>query len=525
MIYQHCMLVGAKPPRMSAEVEPSPSTTSTINTTAAAAAAAVATMDMKPSQAWTQLEEVKLEEEGTSQCVDRPLLPGFSCKQKISFFITYLLYICVNSVNGPLMPAMKVSLHFTSHEGATIAAVQTVGISAGKLLYGGWPVDGFGARRTYVGSMLVVGALAAAYSLQHSSAGVAAIAFLVEFLSTPVYPCHVQFIRGWLPVTEAARGFWLLGLSSRTGDVLSKLGFGSLLALLRWEQLTWGAAGLALFAAVLGGSTHADSPAVRDAPGVRLSAFELRSVLRHILCSRQFWLGAAAVSCTTCIKRPLETLSPLFFFESAALVQCTSPLPTAPPPAPPSSFLPPPLRPPVPPPPLRSLCPLIEEGEAAQLAASWSLGLALSVLIGGALFNRLKSSRGKLIVMGGLMTGTTLGCAVMALIAQTRAQTWSAVRLRATVVFLTALGVGLPYYVPSGMFAVQFGGKHSGVVSAYLDSVSFAVSGIFMEAVIGRALDDQKGWYVVWAVLSGVAVAMTVLQLIFLYGLLYPVSR
>ena len=61
------------------------------------------------------------------------------------------------------------------------------------------------------------------------------------------------------------------------------------------------------------------------------------------------------------------------------------------------------------------------------------------------------------------------------------------------------------------------------MVSAYLDSVSFAISGIFMEVVMGRALDDhQRGWSVVWGILSGVAVAMTALELAFLHGLLHP---
>ena len=206
------------------------------------------------------------EDSGAERHASQPL-PGFSCPHKVLFFLTYLLYIAVNTVNGPLMPAMKVSLNFTSGEGATIAAVQTVGISAGKLVYGGWPVDVCGARRTYVASMLAVGALACAYSLMSSYGGIALIAFLVEFLSTPVYPCHVQLIRGWMPVEEAARGFWLLGLSSRTGDVLSKLCYGSLLAVMSWQQLTWCAAGVALGAALLGGLGHRDSPSARDAPG------------------------------------------------------------------------------------------------------------------------------------------------------------------------------------------------------------------------------------------------------------------
>ena len=64
------------------------------------------------------------------------------------------------------------------------------------------------------------------------------------------------------------------------------------------------------------------------------------------------------------------------------------------------------------------------------------------------------------------MGGSMLGCVVMALLSRSTASTGAAIALRATVVFVTALGVGLPYYVPVGMFAVQFGGKNSGVVRA-----------------------------------------------------------
>ena len=39
-------------------------------------------------------------------------------------------------------------------------------------------------------------------------------------------------------------------------------------------------------------------------------------MLRRILGSAQFWLGAAAVSCATCIKRSLELLSPLYFSDT-----------------------------------------------------------------------------------------------------------------------------------------------------------------------------------------------------------------
>ena len=137
------------------------------------------------------------------------------------------------------MPAMKSALNFTSGDGASIAAVQTVGLSAGKLLNGGWPVDIYGARRTYIITMTLLALLASTYSLMRRAAGVALVAFLVEFFSTPIFPCHVAWIRGWLAPEASGNGFWLLGLASRSGDVISKLSYGSLLSFLTWQQATW----------------------------------------------------------------------------------------------------------------------------------------------------------------------------------------------------------------------------------------------------------------------------------------------
>ena len=428
-----------------------------------------------PNRAFQQLQE----EGGQAAADARPSLPGFSAARKLLFFCTYLMYICVNTVNGPLMPAMKVSLNFTSHDGATIAAVQTVGISAGKLVYGGWPVDACGARRTYAATMLVIGTLACTYSVQRVAPGVAAVAFLVEFFSTPAYPCHVQLIRGWMPADEVGAGFWLLGMSSRVGDMLSKLSYGTLLSVLAWQQLTLLAAGLGGFAALVGGVFHSDTPTARNAPGVRASPGELRAVLRRMLCSGRFWLAASAASATTCMKRTLEMLVALFFFD------CSS---------------------------------VVSQGAAAQLAMTWSGGLATSVLVAGWLFNRMPP-RGKLALMGALMSTTVLCCAALSSLARVEATSWRDVAARAALVFIAALGVGMPYYVPTGIFSVQFGGSNSGVVSAYLDTVSFAVSGAFI-AALGPIFDGSAGWSTVWGIMAVTGVVMMLLQLAFLRMLL-----
>ena len=49
------------------------------------------------------------------------------------------------------------------------------------------------------------------------------------------------------------------------------------------------------------------------------------------------------------------------------------------------------------------------------------------------------------------------------------------------LVFVVAVGVGLPYYVPSGEFAVNFGEEQAGGVSAYLDGASALATGSFLK--------------------------------------------
>lgn len=284
-----------------------------------------------------------------------------------------------------------------------------------------------------------------------------------------------------MPPASTAVGFYLLGISSRTGDVLAKLGYGQLLKIVDWRQATWVACAIGLGAAALGGALHADSPTRRDVQSVRLAPRELRAILARILSSGHFWLAASALSGTCVVKRAIELLGALYFFDTSAN---------------------------------------LSQADAASLAMVWSAGLALSVLCGGPLFTRLRP-RGKSALVGCLLSLSVFGCAALSRLSATEAVTNADVALRAGMIFLTAIGIGLPYYVPPGMFAVSFGARNSGTVSAYLDTVAFAVSGASI-ACLRPVLDgSEHGWAMVWAILTAVAVAALLLQLVFLRALLH----
>ena len=75
---------------------------------------------------------------------------------------------------------------------------------------------------------------------------------------------------------------------------------------------------------------------------------------------------------------------------------------------------------------------------------------------------------------------------------------------------LAAAGIGVSYYVPAGMFAVSFGGSDAGTVSAYLDAVSFGMSGLFLMGL--KYVIDGTGWWAAWLLLGALALVGTVLM-------------
>merc|ERR1740130_2553233 len=126
----------------------------------------------------------------------------------------------------------------------SIASSQSFGMAVGKIVWGGWPVDIVGARRTLWPSMLLLAVLVAGFSRSTSAPYIGLAGFLIEFASTTVFPAHTQFVSRWWPKHMHAQGFAILGTASRTGDITSKFLFGALLRTMRWQEAALVASGL-----------------------------------------------------------------------------------------------------------------------------------------------------------------------------------------------------------------------------------------------------------------------------------------
>ena len=366
--------------------------------------------------------------------------------RRLLLLTTYLLYIVVNTVSSSLMPSIQTDIGFSLGTVARISSAQTLAQMFGKICWGGWPVSAFGGTRTYVGTMLILGAFVASYTLSPSAAVLGTFVFCAEFFSTSTFPCHVQIIRGHWSESARPDGFWLLGVASRSGDVLSKLGWGALASLLPWEVVCSVAVGVSGVAAALALVWHRDSSTVRFArPQQLLTPATTVRIVRKFLSLRMFWVAAAALSCTTMVKRTNELLLPIYFrdigFEAG----------------------------------------IVDDARASRLSAAWSAGVAVSVFVGGHFFAKAAAVPGRQSnLMAALLAVSTASFALLALLpgsVSTEGSLW----LRVCLVFTGGTGIGAAYYIPAGVFSTKYGGDNAGVLSSYLDATSFLSSALFIQ--------------------------------------------
>ena len=116
----------------------------------------------------------------------------------------------------------------------------------------------------------------------------------------------------------------------------------------------------------------------------------------------------------------------------------------------------------------------------------WPVGFIVSLMGFGRFFNAYSPAGKTRLVFA--MTAVSSGAMfLIGLIVSAEGDNPSTLSICLCVglLFITAVGVGLPYYVPSGVFAVRFGEDQAGVVSAYLDGTSAIATGLFLKLLAG----------------------------------------
>ncbi|KAK9830389.1 hypothetical protein WJX72_011472 [[Myrmecia] bisecta] len=148
----------------------------------------------------------------------------------------------------------------------------------------------------------------------------------------------------------------------------------------------------------------------------------------------------------------------------------------------------------------------ISAGAAAQVAAGFSLGSAVSVLAGGFLYCRLQAAGRRNFIV--------------ALCAACVASFWGLLTVQtsvARIALIIGLGAALsiPYYVPLPAFSLRRGGNYSAVLEGVTETAAFASAACF-DLTVGRILGSSAGWHGVLSVLMTFAAASTVIMAVFM---------
>jgi MFS family permease len=383
---------------------------------------------------------------------------------------------------------------------ATLLAAQTMGNAVGKV-GGGFLVDSVGGTRAVVLSTIVMAFCLTGMSSAATAHQVMVTAAIMELVGSPVWPAHAVIIRGWFPSARLSDAFWVLSMASRGADMGSKAFYGVLQGFMDWRQCLQVASVLCISNCLLTLAKHSDVHQGRAVEADRYSRVEVvdgsgrptdsdgtggsdgdgsstdtcaekdvieneKGALRtgfDILTDRRFLISTSGLALHTLTKRAGQ-LMPVYFFATAQGA--------------------------------------LSKGQAASIGLVFSAGIFVSILVFGRLYGRI-GPVAKVRLCAWLTTGSV--AAALAL-SQMEDGPGSRVGMRAALVFCFAAGIGVSYYVVPGVFSVRFGGRSTGVVSAFQDFVSMGLSAVFLQLVVRPLLSTpEAGWSAVWAVCAAIA--------------------
>lgn len=315
-------------------------------------------------------------------------------------------------------------------------------------------------------------------SFATTAAGVGVGTFALEAVSTPVFPAHLQLVRGWFTREHTSDGMFALGLASRAAVISSLLLWGGLESFMDWRSVMRLGAAAGIAGAVYARVMH------RNVDPRREASFELAPSMSCAVSAKlwrrgDFWLATTATTLIVIVKRGLEFMAPVYFSDTAAA--------------------------------------LLSDGQASMAATVWSIGLIVSVTVGAAAFRKWPARR--VLVADVMMSVSVCGAVALALMPGP-VTTVPQLVVQCSLVLVTAFGIGLCMYVPPGMFAVHAGGVHAGVVSVSIDGVAYLSAAVFLRGIKSVINSPSLGWNGVWAIVAVILVAATVAEHFFLRMLL-----
>ena len=367
-----------------------------------------------------------------------------------------------------------------------ILAMGTWGAVVGKFV-GGYAADRFGGKLTFTVGLLISSLFVGLFAASSEIGMFQATFFVALMAKSAGWPSMARIIANWFRPNEYGRVWGVLSTSSRVGTLAATFFLGAFLAVMSWRaMLTISAAcGVLIvvcFAFVLKERPHG-KPIPADEPGSDpddsetlrhpLDNTTLPQAIRCFAASLQFWLITGSLMGLT-ILWDFLLMVPMY-------LQDTLELPVA---------------------------------KASMAASAFPFGSLISVLMGGYMFDKLsrKSTAG---LMGCLLAVATGCIGTFLLMPEFGMTTASLTHLSLALLFIFGLCVSPCYYIPMSVFAIEFGGPHSGFLIALLDALAFAATAIFYYYAGSMA---EAGWSLFLTVLLAISIWSLLTTFLFMRG-------
>lgn len=376
----------------------------------------------------------------------------------------------------------------------------SAGAIAGKLVTGPG-ADLLGGRRMFLLALVLTGAANVGFAFCTSFAAFAFFNFAGQFAKAGGWPAMTKLVSAWYPPSSYGRVWSIISTSSRVGTIAAGLVLGWMLYTMPWQSVFIASA---VFTGVICAwllsalKDRPDEPAVaqerrdhRLALESREEAFRkdpiqqdlledrkhplsgksLQQACVRFLGSARCWTICAGIVFLTIVMDFL-TFIPIYLSESLGL----------------------------------------DPSQASMAGTSFPVGMFVALLVSSALYDRFSKRQLAFCLTGMLLLSVlcVVGLWQMDLLP-------SHLRSFASMLLLFTLGftISPAYYVPMSVFAVAFGGRHSGFLVSVIDIFGYAGALVFN--FYGGSIAQEYGWDVFLCGLMGVCVCAVASMASFFY--------
>ncbi len=389
------------------------------------------------------------------------------------------------------------SLNMDKESFGHLMSWHSAGAICGKLVTGPG-ADLVGGRRMFLIALSLTAMANIGFAFGSSFVAFAAFNFLGQAAKAGGWPAMTKIVASWYPEQRYGQVWSIISTSSRVGTIAAGLVLGFFLSLMDWRMvfvvsavMTSGVVLLLYFflketpeqvgLVSLADHQHADhqhddeseidqAKQPRESKSHPLDSHSLLSALWQFCQSARFWSISFSVVFLT-IMMDFLTFIPIYLSESLD----------------------------------------ISSSQASMAGSCFPAGMFSALLFTSFFYDRL--SKKQLIgALGGLLI---LGCCCV-LVLWNLDQVPVAWRSGAAIatIFLLGLSISPAYYVPMSIFAVSFGGKHSGFLVSLIDI--FGYGGALLFNFFGGSIAQHYGWSVFLGGLMTIAVLATVFMIAFL---------